>query len=85
MRLEALCLYHPVRVRQDARRKKCAQVQSSIDDAQPGDTIQLEAGKTFPITDVYGLMLKYKTGSTGDWITITTTEADKLPANRGRA
>ena len=59
--------------------EEVAQVQNSIDDAQPGDTIQLEAGKIFPITGVYGLMLKYKTGSTGDWITITTTERDKLP------
>ena len=59
--------------------EEVAQVQNGIDDAQPGDTIELEAGKIFPVTGGYGLMLKYKTGSTGDWITITTTERDKLP------
>lgn len=59
--------------------EEVAQVQSSIDDAQPGDTIQLEAGKTFPITGVYGLMLKHKTGVAGERITITTTEVAQLP------
>ena len=59
--------------------EEVAQVQSSIDDAQPGDTIQAEAGKTFPITGVYGLMLKHKTGVAGERITITTTEVAQLP------
>jgi hypothetical protein len=54
-------------------------VQASITDSQPGDTIRLEAGRIFPITGTYGLMLKRKAGGSGEPITITTTENSQLP------
>lgn len=54
-------------------------VQRAIDGAQRGDTIRLEAGKVFPVTAApYGLQLRG--GKTGEGhITITTTEAERLP------
>lgn len=55
------------------------QVQQAIDDAQLGDTIQLQAGRVFPVTSSpYGLQLKHKNSGSG-YITITTTEFTRLP------
>ena len=60
--------------------QESAEVQTAINDAQPGDTIRLEAGKVFPSP---GWMLPPKNPSDA-WITITTTRADSLPAEDTR-
>jgi hypothetical protein len=73
------CVYTIRCASQTCTGEEVAQVQTSIDDAQPGDTIRLEAGKTFAVTGIYGLMLKRKTQGWGESITITTTEAAQLP------
>ena len=73
------CVYTIRCASQTCTTEEVAQVQASIDDAQSGDTIQLEAGKTFGATGAYGLMLKRKTVGSGEPITITTTEASRLP------
>ena len=52
---------------------------SSINDAQPGTPIRLEGGKTFPVTGTYGLMLKRKTGGSGEPITISYNRNRQLP------
>jgi hypothetical protein len=64
--------------------QEVAEVQAAIDDAQPGDTIKLQAGKVFPISGVYGLMLKHKANVATGYITITTTEDSKLPDAKTR-
>ncbi len=51
------------------------EVQAALYDAQPGDTIKLEAGRTFLSP---GWWLPSKDGSAG-WITVTTTRDGDLP------
>jgi len=55
-------------------------VQRSLDEAQPGDTIKLEAGKTFLSN---GWRLPAKDGSEG-WITLTSTRDADLPEENTR-
>ena len=57
-----------------------AEVQQALDDARPGDTLRLEAGKTFLST---GWRLPSKDGSDG-WITLTTTRYEDLPDENTR-
>ena len=73
------CVYTIRCASQTCTAQEVAEVQTSINDAQPGDTIRLEGGKTFPITGTYGLLLKRKTGGSGEPITISTTEVSQLP------
>ena len=73
------CVYTIRCASQTCTSSEVAEVQASITDAQPGDTIRLEAGRIFPITGTYGLMLKRKAGGSGEPITITTTENSQLP------
>ena len=53
------------------------QVQAAIDEAHRGDTIRLQAGRIFP--SARSLQITRRPGDTG-YLTITTTEVDRLPA-----
>jgi hypothetical protein len=57
-----------------------AEVQAALNEAQPGDTIKLEAGRTFASP---GWRLPAKDGSAG-WITLTTTRDADLPDENTR-
>ena len=59
-------------------RAESDQYQTALNESGLGDTIQLEAGRTFPATGPYGFQHPYKSNGTG-YVTITTTEAARLP------
>lgn len=60
-----------------------AQYQTALDEARLGDTIRLEAGRTFSAAGPYGFQHSYKSSGSG-YVTITTTEAAKIPAEGTR-
>lgn len=53
------------------------EVQAALDDAHRGDTIKLQAGRIFP--SARSLQITRRPGDSG-YLTITTTEVDRLPA-----
>jgi len=53
------------------------EVQAALDDAHRGDTIKLQAGRIFP--SARSLQITRRPGDAG-YLTITTTELDRLPA-----
>ena len=58
-------------------------IQGALNGAHCGDTIVLQAGATYSLPN--GLVLPYKgpcTGTDADYITVTTSGADSLPAER---
>lgn len=57
------------------------EVQAALDDAHRGDTIRLQAGRVFPSTR--SLRITRRPGDSG-YLTITTTEFDRLPAPNTR-
>lgn len=74
------CTYRITCAQETCSATEAAEVQIAIDDARPGDTIELEAGRIFPSPMWW---LRAKDGSPG-YITITTTRAADLPDENTR-
>ena len=79
----AQCTFKVTCSSETCTRAESDQYQTALNEAQLGDTIQLEAGRTFPAWGPYGFQHPYK-GSGSGYLTITTTEEARLPSEGTR-
>jgi hypothetical protein len=77
------CTFKVTCVSAACTRAESDQYQTALNEAQLGDIIQLEAGRTFAATGPYGFQHQFKSSGTG-YLTITTTEGARLPVEGTR-